>query len=345
MNNTWNIGIIGAGMIADFHAMAINDIPNAHLIGFCDNGSGRSATLAKKYDTKAYTGYEELLNDAEIDLVIIATPSGLHMEPTILAAEKGIHVLCEKPLEITPARVDKMIQAHQSSNTYLGGIFNFRFSPVIDEVRSAIKEERMGKITFGGIHVPWWRDESYYDSNWKGTLKLDGGGALMNQSIHMVDLLQHLMGPVHCLCTFADHLHHDIEAEDTAVAILKFKNGALGQIYGTTASYPGHLRKLEISGPDGTICMEEDSLTVWDFRKEISRDQEILKKFSAASQSGGAADPSAMTHHNHTKNIQSFLNSIEKKLPFDIDGSEARKAVEIIYAIYESQKKGKIIYL
>ncbi len=339
----WKFGIVGSGMIADFHAKAINDIPDTKIIGFCDSGSGKAKALGEKYGAKSFTGYENLLDDPEINVIAIATPSGLHMEPAVIAAKKGIHVICEKPLEITTARVDEMIKAHKEHQTFLGGIFNYRFTPVIEEVKKAIQQERLGKISFAGIYVPWWRDEKYYEGSWKGTKKLDGGGALMNQSIHMIDLLQHVMGPITSLCAFTDHLYHKIEAEDTGVAIVRFKNGALGQIYGTTASYPGQFRKMQIMGSSGTIEMIEDSITVWDFREEKAGDKELLKKYGETTEGGGVADPAAMTHHNHTKNIASFLAAIDKNKPFDIDGFEARKAVEIVCAIYESQEKQAII--
>ncbi|XOV93365.1 MAG: Gfo/Idh/MocA family protein [Bacteroidota bacterium] len=341
----WKFGIVGSGMIADFHARAINEIPDTEIIGFCDSGSGKAKLLAEKYDTKAFTGYENLLNEPGINVVTIATPSGLHLEPTVLAAEKGIHVLCEKPIEITTERVDQMIAAHKKSNTFLGGIFNYRFTPVIKEIQNALSEGRLGKISFAGIYVPWWRDEKYYAGSWKGTKKLDGGGALMNQSIHMVDLFQHIMGPISSLCAFTDHLVHEIEAEDTGVAIVKFKNGALGHIYGTTASWPGQFRKMEITGSEGTIHLVEDSITVWDFKESKPEDQEIMKKYGETHEGGGVADPAAMTHHNHKKNIAAFLEAIENNTHFDIDGLESRKAVEIICAIYESQDKQKIINL
>ncbi len=341
----WKFGIVGSGMIADFHARAINEIPDTQIIGFCDSGSGKAKKLAEKYGTKAFTGYENLLAEPGINVVTIATPSGLHLEPSVLAAEKGIHVLCEKPIEITTDRVDRMIAAHKRSGTFLGGIFNYRFTPVIGEIKKALAQKRLGDISFAGIYVPWWRDEKYYEGSWKGTKKLDGGGALMNQSIHMVDLFQHIMGPISSLCAFTDHLHHKIEAEDTGVAIVKFKNGALGHIFGTTASFPGQFRRMEITGSNGTIHLMEDSITVWDFRDSKPEDAEILKKYGETHEGGGVADPAAMTHHNHKKNIESFLQAIEKGEKFEIDGSESRKAVEIICAIYESQQKQKVISL
>lgn len=333
----WKFGIIGAGMIADTHAQAILSLGNTGLIGFCDSGSGKAKTLAIKYSCKAFDNYHELLCDPDIDIVIIATPSGKHLEPAVEAAKHGKHVLCEKPLEITPERIDAMIAAHEKRGTFLGGIFNFRFNESLAPLKNAIESGRFGTLTYASVHVPWWRSDEYYKSNWRGTWKLDGGGALMNQGIHMVDLLQYLMGPVDSLQAFTATLGHaTIEVEDTAVSILKFRNNALGFIYGTTASYPGQFRRLEITGTRGSVVMVENSITVWQFAEETAADTEIRKKYSAIEGGGGVSNPAAISFINHARNIEAFITAIEEKKKFEIDGQEARKAVEIICGIYRS---------
>jgi predicted dehydrogenase len=332
--NTWNFGIVGAGLIADFHAKAIADIDNAQVVGFCDGGSGRAAQLAQKYGGSVFKDYQDLITSDSTNIIAVATPSGFHLEPTELAARYGKHVICEKPLEVTLDRIDQMIAAHQQSNTYLGGIFPYRYNQSFQVLKNAIEQGRFGKITFAGIEVPWWRNQEYYRDSWHGTWSLDGGGALMNQSIHMVDYLLALMGPVVDVKGFADHLGHDIEAEDTAVAILRFENQALGTIYGTTASFPGQFRRLQITGTDGTVIQEEDSFKVWEFREELERDREIRAQFGAIHGGGGVSDPAAIPYENHTKNIAAFLKAIEGGTPFEIDGREARKAVALILNIY-----------
>ncbi|HPT21007.1 MAG TPA: Gfo/Idh/MocA family oxidoreductase, partial [Bacteroidales bacterium] len=253
----------------------------------------------------------------------------------------GIHVICEKPLEISLERIDKMIRAHNKAGTKLGGIFNFRYNGAVSYLKEAVESGRFGTITYASVHVPWWRKEDYYKGSWHGTLDLDGGGALMNQAIHMIDLLQYLMGAVDSLQAYTATLAHKIEVEDTAVAILKFKNLALGMIYGTTASFPGQFRRLEITGTKGTVILVEDSLKIWQFADQTEKDDEIFKKFSNVAGGGGVSDPAAIPFELHAKNIASFIDSIEKGQPFEIDGPEARKSVEIIRAIYSSSEKHK----
>ena len=341
----WNFGIIGAGLIAEFHAKAIQDIENAHLIGFCDGGSGRAKKLAEQFNCKAFSDYQAMVNSSDINIVTIATPSGFHMEPAIAAANNNKHVICEKPLEINLERIDKMIAAHEMKGTYLGGIFNYRFNESIQPLKKAIKENRFGKMTYAAVYVPWWRSDEYYAGNWRGTWKLDGGGALMNQSIHMIDMLQYLAGPVESLQAYTKTLGHTIETEDSAVAILNLKNKALGVIHGTTASYPGQFRRLEIMGTKGSVIMVEDGFTVWDFAEKQPGDDEVLKKYSQKESGGGVSDPGAINYKNHYLNIKSFLEAIENNKKFEIDGFEARKAVKIIRAIYEASKERKEVIL
>lgn len=333
----YNIGIVGAGLIADFHARAIGDIHNAVLKGVCDSGSGSGKKLASKYNCTYFKNYKALIASEEIDIIAIATPSGFHLEPAIFAAEYGKHVLCEKPLEITTDRIDQMIHAHKKSKTYLGGIFPFRYNQTLRLIKSAVDEGRLGTVTYAAVHIPWWRNKTYYtESNWHGTWDLDGGGALMNQSIHMIDTLLHLMGPVKQIHAFANNSAHPIETEDTAVAILQFENNALGSIYGSTGAFPGEFRQLEIRGTQGSIVQIEDSITTWQFADERKEDEEIRSKFKQITGGGGVADPAAIPYEMHTRNFDAFISAIDKKEAFEINGTEARKAVELIQRIYSA---------
>jgi len=342
---TWNFGIIGAGLIADFHARAIEDISNAKLIGCCDKIPEKSKELANKHSCRAFENYDDMLKSDDMDIVTIATPSGFHMEPAIAAAEAGKHVICEKPLDITLERIDAMIEAHQKSGTRLGGIFPYRFNDMMAPIREAINSGRFGVITYAGIYVPWWRTDEYYKDSWHGTWELDGGGALMNQSIHMVDMLCDLMPPIKSLQAYTATLGHKIEAEDTAVAVLRYTTGALGIIYGTTASYPGQFRRFEITGTRGTVMNVENSITLWQFADERPEDKEIRSKFGQIEGGGGVSDPAAITHENHTRNFKAFLNALESGEDFWISGKEARKAAEVILAIYKSAKEQRPITL
>jgi len=343
---TWNFGIVGAGLIADFHAKAIADLPNAKLAGVCDKRPERAVELGQKYSCKVFADYRELVNAEEIEVVTIATPSGFHLEPAVAAAQAHKHVICEKPLEITLERVDAMIEAHRQGRTLLGVVFQNRFNEAMMPLREAIREGRFGVLTYAGVYVPWWREEEYYRDSWHGTWELDGGGALMNQSIHMVDMLCDLLEPVEAVQGFTGRLgHRHMETEDTAAAVLRFRGGALGVIYGTTASYPGRLKRFEITGTKGTVVYLEDSFTVWQFQEEREEDEEIRKRFGEVKGPGGAADPAAITHENHRRNFEAFLEALEGGRDFEIDGLEARKSVALIRAIYESAEKQELVEL
>ena len=334
----WNFGIIGAGLIADFHAKAIQSLGNARLTGICSSNPDMAHKLAEKYNCRTFRDSKELLHSDEIEIVTIATPSGAHMEPSIEAAFCGKHVICEKPLEISLERVDKMIDAHNKAGTKLGGIFNYRYNDSFKYLKSAIDNVRFGTITYASVHVPWWRSDDYYKDSWHGTLKLDGGGALMNQAIHMIDILQHLMGPVDSLQAYTATLGHSIEVEDTATAVLRFKNNALGVIYGSTASFPGQFRRIEITGTKGTVIQVENSFKVWQFADQTEADNEIFNRFNQIEGGGGVSDPGTIPFEPHAKNISAFIDSIESGKTFEINGSEARKAVEIVLAIYTSAR-------
>ncbi|HSW00435.1 MAG TPA: Gfo/Idh/MocA family oxidoreductase [Sedimentisphaerales bacterium] len=341
----WNFGIVGAGLIADFHCRAIRDIPNAKFVACCDTNLSRAQALAEKHSGRAYASYQEMLQSKDIDIVTIATPSGLHMEPTVAAAKAGKHVICEKPVEITLERIDAMIDAHAKAGTRLGGIFPYRFNDMMGPIREAIRSGRLGTITCASVYVPWWRTDAYYEGSWRGTWKLDGGGALMNQSIHMIDMLCDLMPPIESVQAFTATLGHKIETEDVATAVVRYTTGALGMIYGTTGSYPGQFRRFEITGTKGTIINVENSITVWQFADEKPEDAEVRSRFTAIQGGGGVSDPAAITHENHTRNFKAFLESLETGRDFWISGPEARKAVEVILAVYRSAKEGRPVKL
>lgn len=339
---TWNFGIIGSGLIADFHAKAIQSLGNAKLVGICGRSIEKAKKLTDKYNCEPYDDYKKMVSNPDIDIIAIATPSGFHTEPAVEAAKYGKHVICEKPLDISLERIDRMVEAHEQVGTRLGGIFNFRYHDSVKVLKEAIEKGRFGKITYAAVHVPWWRNESYFQNSWHGTLEMDGGGALMNQSIHMIDMLQYLMGPVKSLQAYTSTLVHDVEAEDTAAAVLQFANQALGVIYGTTASWPGQFRRFEITGSKGTVIQVENSFTVWQFADEAEEDKEILRKYGQIEGGGGVSDPAAIQFEPHARNFAAFIDAIENNRPFEIDGYEARKSVELVLAIYKAAKTSRI---
>ncbi len=262
---TYRFGIVGAGMIAPYHVEAINCLPNARVVGIMDNGSGRGREIAPGLDPSGANDIDRFLARDDIDVITIATPSGAHLETAVKAARAGKHCIVEKPIEITLARIDEMIAAHDEAGTRLGGIFNTRYTEAAQLVKRTVASGRLGRLTFAGALGPWWRDQSYYDtSDWKGTWALDGGGAMMNQGIHSVDQLQWIVdSPVTQVSANTATLAHErVDVEDTAAASIVFANGALGTIACTTSMWPGHFRTLTIAGDTGTIVLADNRLLV-----------------------------------------------------------------------------------
>jgi predicted dehydrogenase len=256
-----------------------------------------------------------------------------------------VHCIVEKPIEITLERIDRMIAAHDAAGTKLGGIFNTRYSKSAQLLKRTVEAGRFGTLTFASATGPWWRDPDYYSSsNWKGSWALDGGGALMNQGIHSVDLLQWLVGsPVTSVSgRIATLAHPSIEVEDTGAATLMFENGALGSVACTTSMWPGHFRTLTLGGTDGTAVLADEGLLFWRFREETAEDEAIRDALLALPGAGiGASNPSAgIDARGHQAVFADFLAALDAGETPAIDGHEARKAVAIIRAIYESSDRG-----
>jgi predicted dehydrogenase len=345
-------GFVGCGMIAEFHTKAVNEIPDARVVAAYDVYAPSAEKIAKMAQVKGvcrvYDDIDGMLGDPEVDVVCVCTPSGAHMEPAVRAARAGKHVVVEKPMEITLPRCDAIISACDASGVRLCTIFPSRFSSANRALKQAIDTGRFGRLTLGDTYVKWWRTQAYYDSGgWRGTWQLDGGGALMNQAIHNVDLLQWLMGDVDTIMAQTARLAHErIEVEDTAVACLRFKSGALGVIEAATSTYPGLLKRVEIHGAQGSARIEQDDITFWSFETEAPGDAEIHEAMKAVTGfSAGASDPRGITHEGHRVQLADFLNAIDTGgLPF-VDGPQGRKAVEIIRAIYHSAKIGQPVQL
>lgn len=341
-------GIIGCGMISRFHVKAIEDVRGAQYVACYDRSPERAKELADECGGTAYEDLGEMLADAKVDAVTIGTPSGAHLEPALAAAKAGKHVIVEKPLEITLPRCDRMIRACEQAGVKLASIFPSRFHDSSRKMKAAIDKGRFGRLTMGDAYVKWWRTQDYYDSGaWRGTWALDGGGALMNQAIHTVDLLTWLMGPVAEIHARTATLAHErIEVEDAAVATLQFENGALGVLQATTAAYPGYLKRIEIHGDKGSAVLQEEDLKAWDFAKPTKADAKIIAEMAQdKSTGGGASDPSAIGHHGHAMQIKDFCDAISKDRPPAVDGHEGRRSVEIIRAIYKSAHTGKSVTL
>lgn len=345
------LAILGSGNIASIHASAISAIPEARLVAVCSRNSASAQAIALPHGAVVFDSLDALLAADVADAFLIATPSGAHAEGALPIIRSGRHVLCEKPLEIHTSRVAEMINEAASREVILAGFFPLRFGKGAESIRHALKHGRFGRLTFLSARIKWWREAQYYTaSSWRGTWGLDGGGALMNQGIHAVDLLQWFGGCVAEVTAYAGTLAHPgIKVEDTLAACLRFTHGGLGTIEAATSCHPGLDLSVEISGTEGTAIMVNDRIDFWSFREELPEDAAIRANEFAGVIKGGSSDPLAISNEGHRRQIQSFcqtiLGSSETSL---IDAKEAAKAVAIVEAIYNSARTGqseKVSYL
>lgn len=344
----YGFGIVGAGMIANIHATAIAELPNARLVGVYSTTKAKADAFAGEHRCTAYDSLEAMLAVPEIDVVCICTPSGIHLEPALKTIEAGKHCVIEKPLEITVERCDRIIRAAREKGVKVSVIFHSRFYEASRQLKASVDNSRFGDLVLGGAYIKWHRSEAYYASGrWRGTWEYDGGGALMNQGIHSVDLLQWYMGPVQSVqATAANRRHKNIEVEDTIVATLTFKNGALGTIECSTAVFPGTLKRVEIMGTGGSAILEEDSFTKWQFLEETPEDEQIRASLMGAKASkGGASNPADISYVGHQRQLEDMIRAIETDDEPFINGEEGRKSVEIVRAIYESARLGAPVTL
>jgi UDP-N-acetyl-2-amino-2-deoxyglucuronate dehydrogenase len=342
--------IVGCGMIARFHARAIADVPGAKLVGVVS----RSVASAQKMKDELgltceiATDLGDMLKRPGVDVVVITTPSGAHMEPAVQAASAGKHVVVEKPLEISLDRCDRIIEACAKNRVQLCTIFPSRFGDANQELKKAVTAGRFGRLTLGETTCKWWRSQTYYDEGgWKGTQALDGGGALMNQAIHNVDLLLWLMGPATLVQGFTAMLAHErIEVEDTAAACLRFRSGALGVIQATTSVWPGLPKTIALHGDQGSAVIEQDDVLLWKFISETGDDESLRQRFAQKTgASGGSSNPAAISHVGHARQLADFVEAIETGRSPLVDGSEGRRAVELILGIYQSNATGRPVEL
>jgi len=330
-------GIIGCGVIGPWHARGITSTAEAELVAVCDVIEDKAKKLSSEFgNPKIYTDYKEMLASGDVDVVSICTPSGLHGQMAIDAAKAGVHVLSEKPIDITLPKIDAMIKACRDANVKLGVIFQRRTSPVWHKVKKAVEDGKLGKMVQGDAYLKYFRSQEYYNSgDWRGTWELDGGGALMNQGVHMIDLLRWIMGPIDTLYAKADHLVRKIEVEDTACAVIQFANGAFGVLQGTT-SIVGMDHRMELHGETGTIVVDGEKIVKW----QVPGDEQEEKTEEEVKIGSSAADPTAISTDGHQIQIQDMCRAIMEDREPMVNGEEARKAVEVILAVYESARTG-----
>jgi len=340
----YGIALIGAGTIARVHAQAIAEIGNARLVGVCDTSEPACRSLATELGGLDWTGdLDEMLARDDLDVVSICTPSGTHADLAVKAARAGKHLIVEKPLDITLAQADRIIAAARENGVKLAGIFPYRFRMGACKAKEAIEQGRLGRLVLADAYVKWYRSQDYY-RGWHGTWALDGGGALINQSIHTIDLLQWLAGPVDTVYGHTATLGHEMETEDTASAVLTFASGAMGVIQGATSCWPGDPARAEIHGTRGTIVLEEGRISAW--KLADSGPEEELAIVTLEEREGHTFDdPAAIPHTGHRLQIEDMLQAIAQNRTPSVSGVEARKAIEIIRAIYLSAQRGQVMRL
>lgn len=333
------IGIVGTGSITGKHAQAIAEIEGAQLVALYNPNPESAAKAQSKFALPVYTDINDFLGFPGLEVVCICTPSGMHLEPALAAAKAGKHLMIEKPIEINLQRTDELIEACEENGVKLAVIFQNRFSEDYQKLKKAVQNGVFGRLLMGNAYVNWFRDSAYYStSNWKGTLHADGGGALINQGIHTIDLLLDLMGDVKNVFGQVQTTLYPIEGEDLGAAIVNFKNGALGNITSATALYPGYPERIEVFGTNGSAILEAGKLTQWN----IMGSTESVKA-AENSAGSGASDPTAIGHQLHLEQWKTFVAAIKDDLTPIVDGKTARKSVELIRAIYFSSKEGKLI--
>lgn len=336
-------GIVGSGMIAQLQAKAIAEMEGGSLHSVYNHRATGAQQLAAAYEVKAFDDLAAFLADPELEVVTVCTPSGAHFNPALAALRAGKHTIVEKPLEVTTAKVDRLIEEADRRGLTLASILNRRFNPGMDALREAVEQGRFGKLCLASCYVKWFRDQAYYDSApWRGTWAFDGGGVLMNQGIHAIDSLLLLAGPVVAVHANATCLAHEgIEVEDTAVAIVEFASGARGVIEGSTATWSkhGHPARIQLAGSEGSVFLADETFEVWEFRQSLPVDDMVLSTLMKGSAAGlGANNPAAIHHLQHQRNLEEIVQAIQQKREPSTSARHARPAIALIEAIYHSAR-------
>ena len=344
-------GIVGTGVIAAMHAAAIATLPRARLAAVTDVAGGAAAAFAAARGCAAEPGLDQLLARPDVDVVCVCVPSGLHAEVGVRAARAGKHLVVEKPIDVTLAAADRLIEAARAAGVALTVISQHRFDPGLIELKRLLGDGALGRLVLAEASTKWYRTQAYYDSaGWRGTWAMDGG-SLMNQGIHYVDLLRWCMGPVTEVTAVCVTQAHQVEVEDTALAIVRFASGAVGTILSSTAAYPGFPQRLEITGTDGTVIVEDGRIVRRTFGAQatagVSGDDAgpDADPDVGAGAAGAAADPAAIEVASHAAQIADLLAAVEEGRAPAVDGQAGRDALEIVRAVYESARTGAPVRL
>lgn len=337
---TLRFGLIGCGRVAPRHAQSLRQIHDAKLVAVADIKANRAAHFAEEYHADPYTNYQTLLARPDIDAVSICVPSGLHAQVAIDALRAGKHVLVEKPIAITLEDADRMIEVADATGRTLGVVLQNRYNHPMQQLRRLIDEGKLGRLYLGNATVRWFRPQSYYEDEWHGTWAMDGG-ALMNQSIHHIDALQWFMGPVRSVYAYTATLAHRMEAEDVGVAVIRFVNGALATIEGSTLTWPQNLEgSVSIFGERGSVKIGGTALNrivLWKVEGQLEQEAELL--------TSQVVDPPSVYGYSHREVLRDFVQAVQTGRAPGTPGPEARRSLALVAAIYESAASGREIVL
>ncbi len=337
----FGFGIIGCGMISSVHAGAIEAIDDAILLGVTDLDTTRANDFALRHKTTAYETIDDLLSEKNIDALCICVPSGRHASVAVMCANAGRHVVIEKPMALTVESAENIIAACKEHGVIGTVISQMRYSEDILRVRNAVLNGLFGRIISAHLEMHYFRTQDYYDgSGWRGTWAMDGGGALMNQGIHGVDALSFIMGGIDSITGTVKTLIKDIEVEDTAAAVFTFKNGALGTVSASVATYPGYPRQIKINGERGSVVLTEKNVTFCD----VPSFGDIIP-ISLQSIQSGSSDPSNTPIHGHLLQLKDFIEAVKTNGKTRSDLRDGRDTVKIIESIYKSSQNGMRINL
>ncbi|MBU2975478.1 Gfo/Idh/MocA family protein [Zobellia sp. B3R18] len=334
------VGIIGTGSIVHTYVKCLSELEGVRIVGLCTKSADRVEQLKADFGLPIYSDLNTFVQHPEIDLVCVCNESGKHSIAIEAAAKAGKHILSEKPLEVTTEKIDGLIALCEERKVLLGCVLQNRCSTDYKQVENAIKSGKLGKLLMGNASINWYRSQAYYaNSKWRGTKKLDGGAAFINQGIHTVDLLQNLMGPAVSVFANVQTRVHEIEGEDVGAVLVNYENGAMGTITAGTALFPGYPERVEVYGEKGSIIMEGGKIIAWNVKGEDA------PELTSKEQGSGATDPTAIGHHNHKVVLQDMVNAIRENRKPMVDGAEARKSVALVNAIYRSSKSKKQVQL
>ena len=338
----YRIGILGGGNISDSHLRAAMKIEEIEISGICGSNREKVKKLADKAGVPGFIDEKLFFAECPMDLVAIGSPSGLHAAQGAAAASRGIHVLVEKPIDVTTQKADNLIEACERAGVKLGIFFQDRVSEGAQKLKALVDNNTLGKLSLATAHVKWYRGPEYYgDSKWRGTWKLDGGGAIMNQGIHTLDLLIWMLGNPRQVFGCARTMLHDIETEDTAVAVIEFESGVLATYEASTAAYPGQPRKIYLTGSQGTASLVHNALT------DISLlgDEKKEQGGSNPENPENTSSPLVSDVSGHRRIMEDFIGAIREDRAPICDGKDARRSVQLVRAIYESSRTGRPVMI